>query len=133
MKYKLFQAEDYIKYLEKKLASRDNELKIFRAEISNLKKQLKKALQDINSRDKDIIYLETQLFEIINDVYLLKHRIQKLRQMSTSILTNTQESVVILFKNVQADFKYLIDYCRGNEIDALQFNKLDDLQNKTED
>ena len=133
LRYKLFQAEDYIKYLEKELTGRDNELEIFRAEVSNLKKRLRKALQDIDSKDKDITYLETQLSEIINDVYLLKHRIQKLRQMSTSTSTNTQESVEVLFRNMRVDFKYLIDYCRGNKIDALQFNKLDDLQNKTED
>src|SRR5271170_5729921 len=99
LKYKLFQAEDYIKYLEKELADRDNELEIFKTEVLNIKKRLKKALQDIESRDKDITYLEIQLFEIINDVSLLKHRIQKLRQMSTS--TNTQESVEELFRNVR--------------------------------
>src|SRR5277367_4207556 len=97
LRYKLFQAEDYIKYLEKELADRDNELKIFRAEVSNLKKCLKKALQDIESRDKNITYLEIQLFKIINNVSLLKYRIQKLRQMNTSTSLNTQESVEVLF------------------------------------
>ena len=119
LRYKLSQAEDYIKYLEKELAGRDNKLKIFRAEVSNLKKRLKKVLQDIESRDKDITYLETQLSEIINDVYLLKHRIQKLRQMSTSTLSNTQESVEVLFRNVRADFKYLVDCYRNTELDVL--------------
>src|SRR5277367_2226893 len=112
LKYKLSQAEDYIKYLEKELVGRDNELEIFRVEVSNLKKRLRKALQDIESRDKDITYLETQLSEIFNDVSLLKHKIQKLRQMSTSISSNIQESVEILFRNVQADFKYIVDCYR---------------------
>jgi len=133
LRYKLSQAEDYIKYLEKELAGRDNELEIFRAEVSNLKKRLRKALQDIDSKDKDITYLETQLSEIINDVYLLKYRIQKLRQISTSTLTNTQESVKVLFRNVRADFKYLVDCYRGTELDVLQPEELDNLQNKTED
>src|SRR5271170_6604163 len=133
LRYKLFQAEDYIKYLEKKIIDRDNKLEIFRAEISNLKKQLKKALQDIKSRDKDITYLEIQLFEIINNVSLLKHRIQKLRQISTSTSTNTQESVEVLFRNVRADFKYLVDCYRDTELDVLQPEELDNLQNKTED
>src|SRR5271155_2845697 len=91
LRYKLFQAEDYIKYLEKELAGRDNELEIFKAEVLNLKKRLKKALQDIESKDKDITYLEIQLSEIINNVSLLKHKIQKLCQMSISISSNTQE------------------------------------------
>src|SRR5271169_3180953 len=133
LRYKLFQAEDYIKYLKKELIGRDNELEIFRAEVSNLKKRLRKALQDIDSKDKDITYLETQLSKIINDVYLLKYRIQKLRQISTSTLTNTQESVEVLFRNVRADFKYLVDYYRGNELDVLQPEELNNLQNKTED
>src|SRR5271169_3743715 len=133
LRYKLFQAEDYIKYLKKELIGRDNELEIFRAEVSNLKKRLRKALQDIDSKDKDITYLETQLSEIINDVYLLKHRIQKLQQISTSTSTNTQESVEVLFRNVRADFKYLIDCYRGTELDVLQPEELDNLQNKTED
>src|SRR5271169_2672180 len=133
LKYKLSQAENYIKYFEKELAGRDNELEIFRAEVSNLKKRLRKALQDIDSKDKDITYLETQLSEIINDVYLLKHRIQKLRQMSTLTSTNTQESVEVLFRNVRADFKYLVDCYRGTELDVLQPEELDNLQNKTED
>src|SRR5271169_5056669 len=133
LKYKLFQAEDYIKYLEKELAGRDNELEIFKAEVSNLKKRLKKALQDIESRDKDITYLETQLSEIFNDVSLLKHRIQKLRQVSTLTSTNTQESVEELFRNVRVDFKYLVDCYRGTELDVLQPEELDNLQNKTED
>src|SRR5277367_1150968 len=100
LRYKLSQAEDYIKYLEKEIIDRDNKLEIFKAEVLNFKKRLKKALQDIESRDKDITYLETQLSEIFNNISLLKHRIQKLRQMSTSTLSNTQESVEILFKNV---------------------------------
>src|SRR5271154_6509307 len=133
LRYKLSQAEDYIKYLEKELAGRDNELKIFRVEVSNLKKRLKKALQDINSKDKDITYLETQLSKIINDVFLLKYRIQKLRQMSTSTLSNTQESVEVLFRNVRADFKYIVDCYKGTELDVLQPEELDNLQNKTED
>src|SRR5438876_872132 len=133
LRYKLSQAEDYILYLEKELAGRDGELEIFQAEVSNLKKRLKKALQDIESRDKDITYLETQLSEIINDVYLLKHRIQKLRQMSTSTSSNTQESIKDLFKNVRGDFKYIIDLYRGNELDVLQPEELDNLQNKIED
>jgi hypothetical protein len=53
--------------------------------------------------------------------------------MSTSTASNTQESLEDLFKNVRGDFKYIIDYCRGKEVDALQSNELDDLQNKTED
>src|SRR5271170_1281142 len=94
LRYKLFQAEDYIKYLEKKIIDRDNKLEIFRAEVSNLKKQLKKALQDIESRDKDITYLETQLSEIINNVYILKNRIQNLRsQISTLTTPNTNTSI----------------------------------------
>ena len=130
LRYKLSQAEDYIKYLEKELAGQDDKLEIFKAEVTNLKKRLKKALQDIESRDKDITYLETQLSEIFNDVSLLKHRIQKLRQMSTSTSSNTQESIKDLFKNVRGDFKYIIDLYRGNELDVLQPEELDNLQNK---
>src|SRR5271155_331995 len=90
LRYKLSQAEDYIKYLEKEIIDRDNELEIFRAEVSNLKKRLKKALQDIESRDKDITYLEIQLSEIINNIYILKNRIQNLHsQMSTSTISDT--------------------------------------------
>ena len=88
LKYKLSQVEDYITYLEKELADRNEEIEIFQAEILNLKKWLKKALQDIENMDKDITYLETQLSEIINDVYLLKYRIQKL-WISTFTITNT--------------------------------------------
>src|SRR5271170_3105907 len=95
LRYKLYQAEDYIKYLEKELAGRDNELEIFRAKVSNLKKRLKKALQDIESRDKDITYLETQLSEIINNIYILKNRIQNLcSQMSTLTTPDTNTSIV---------------------------------------
>src|SRR5271154_36485 len=53
--------------------------------------------------------------------------------MSTLTLTNTQESVEVLFKNVRADFKYLVDCYRGTKLDVLQSEKLDNLQNKTED
>jgi len=110
-------------------------LNIFKVEVINLKTRLRKALQDIESRDKTINYLEIQLSEIINDVYLLKDRIQKLRyQMSSSTSTsNTQESLGELFMNIRNDFRYLIDYCRGNEIDVLESKDLDKLQNKTED
>src|SRR5271170_1365786 len=102
LRYKLSQAEDYIKYLEKELTGQDNELEIFRAEVSNLKKRLKKALQDIESRDKDITYLETQLSEIINDVYILKNRIQNLRsQMSTSTIPDTNTLIGELLGQVQ--------------------------------
>ena len=44
LRYKLSQAEDYIKYLEKEIIDRDNKLEIFRAEVLNLKKRLKKVL-----------------------------------------------------------------------------------------
>src|SRR5271170_191769 len=90
LRYKLSQAEDYIKYLKKEIIDRDNKLEIFRAEVSNFKKRLKKVLRNIESRDKDITYLETQLSEIINDVYILKNRIQNLcSQMSTLTIPDT--------------------------------------------
>src|SRR5271154_4459540 len=53
--------------------------------------------------------------------------------MSTSTSTNTQESVEVLFRNVRADFKYLVDCYRDTELDVLQPEELDNLQNKTED
>src|SRR5271155_3764078 len=108
LRYKLSQAEDYIKYLEKEIIDRDNKLEIFRVKVSNLKKQLKKALRDIESRDKDITYLETQLSEIINNVYILKNRIQKLHsQISISTIPDINTLIVELLGQVQANFKYL--------------------------
>jgi len=44
LRYKLSKAEDYIKYLEKELIDRDEKLDIFKVEVSNLKKHLKKVL-----------------------------------------------------------------------------------------
>src|SRR5277367_1192340 len=129
LKYKLSQAEDYIKYLEKELAGRDNELEIFRTEISNLKKRLKKALRNIESRDKDITYLETQLSEIINNVYILKNRIQNLRsQMSTSTTPDTNTSIVELLDQVRANFKYLADCYRDPGHDILLVDEINNLQ-----
>ena len=75
LKYKLSQATDYITHLEKEIIGRDEKLEIFKVETSNLKNRLKKVLKDIESRDKSIIYLESQLSEIINDVYLLNNRL----------------------------------------------------------
>ena len=61
-------------------------MNIFRIEVLNLKKHLKKVLQDIKSSDKTIIYFKTQLFEIINNIYLFKNKIQKFHyQINSSI------------------------------------------------
>ena len=127
LRYKLSQAEDYIKYLKKELTGQDNELEIFRVEVSNLKKQLKKTLQDINSRDKNITYLETQLSEIINNVYLLKHRIQKFRQISISTISDTNASIEKLLDQVQANFKYLTNCYRDPGHNILLVDKVNNL------
>ena len=132
LRYKLSKAEDYILYLEKEIISRDDKLEIFKVEVSNLKKCLKKALQDIENRNKDIIFLETQLIEINNDVYLLKDRIQKLRgPMSTSTSTDSQASIEELLIQVRDNFKYLADCYRGTELDVLQPEELNRLQEQT--
>src|SRR5271170_6972409 len=133
LRYKLSQVKDYIKYLEKEIIDRDNKLEIFRAEVSNLKKQLKKVLQDIESRNKDITYLETQLSEIINDVYILKNRIQNLHsQMSTSTTPDTNTSIRELLGQVRANFKYLTDCYRDPGHDILLVDEINNLQTQTE-
>jgi len=53
--------EDYIKYLEKEILIRDEELDPLRLEISNLKEQLKKALQNSKNQENYINYLEQLL------------------------------------------------------------------------
>ncbi|CAG8658907.1 10757_t:CDS:2, partial [Ambispora leptoticha] len=54
--------EDYILYLEKEILIRDEELDPLRTEISNLKEDLKKALQRSESQENYIGYLEKQQY-----------------------------------------------------------------------
>ena len=44
LRYNLFKAKNYIKYLKKELINQDKKLDIFRIKVSNFKKYLKKVL-----------------------------------------------------------------------------------------
>ncbi|RHZ79349.1 hypothetical protein Glove_149g116 [Diversispora epigaea] len=115
----LKESEKHIAYLKKQIGIKDEEIDLLKIEIVNLKPRLKKALQDIENKDKIIPVLETQLIEMANKLSSLQHRIQKLRKTITldmSHLPSTNTPVFNLITNVRANIKLLADSAKGNNI-----------------
>src|SRR6266496_3088601 len=84
----LKESEKHIAYLENQIGIRDEEIDLLKAEVDNLKPRLKKALQNIENKDKIIPTLETQLIEMSSEISSLQHRIQKFRETMTLDMTH---------------------------------------------
>ena len=80
LQWDLVLKEDYIKYLEKEILIRDEELDPLRQEISDIKEQLEKALRDSKSRENYVNYLEQRLvifqdkIDKLNEKILISHK-----------------------------------------------------------
>ncbi|RHZ45701.1 hypothetical protein Glove_661g43 [Diversispora epigaea] len=131
--------ENYITYLEKEITTRDNEIDILRTQVNNLKIRLRKAEADAQSNDKNISVLKLQLEEMGEDISLLQHRLQKIKEGMSLTTPGTSASVFTLLNETRNNIKILFDSVRGendllnDEIDNLQIQtelKLTQIQNK---
>ena len=80
--------EDYIKYLEKEILIRDEDLDPLRLEISNLKEQLEKMLQNSINQENYIDYLEKRLAIFQNEIDKLNEKILVLYRSERSLRSN---------------------------------------------
>src|SRR6185436_1079435 len=85
--------EDYIKYLEKAILIRDDELDPLRQQITDIKKRLQKVLQTSESQEKYIDYLEKQLLIFQENIDALNEKIEIIssRRSSPDPYTQTSE------------------------------------------
>ncbi|RHZ77140.1 hypothetical protein Glove_185g88 [Diversispora epigaea] len=112
----LKESEKHIAYLEKQIGIKDKEIDLLKTKVGNLKPHLKKALQDIENKDKIIPALEMQLIEMANELSSLQHRIQKLREtiiLDMTHLPSTNTPVFNLITDVRTNIKLLADSARG--------------------
>ncbi|RHZ80195.1 hypothetical protein Glove_139g142 [Diversispora epigaea] len=85
--------KDYIKYLEKVILIRDDELDSLRQQITDIKKRLQKTLQTSISQEKYIDYLEKQLVIFQENLDALNEKIEIIssRRSSPDPYTQTSE------------------------------------------
>ncbi|RHZ72144.1 hypothetical protein Glove_245g35 [Diversispora epigaea] len=129
----LKESEKHIAYLENQIGIRDESIILLKTEVGNLKPRLKKALQDIENKDKIIPALESQLIEMTSEISSLRYRIQKLRETMTLDMTHlpsTNTPVFDLIKDVRTNIKLLADSARGD--DTLIIDEINNLQTQTE-
>ncbi|RHZ63479.1 hypothetical protein Glove_329g35 [Diversispora epigaea] len=101
--------------------------------MAQRKSRLKKALQDIEDKDKFIPALETQIIEMDNEISLLQHKIQKLREGMTLDLLHlpaTNTLVFDLITDVRTNIKLLADSARGDN--DLLINEINNYQTQIE-
>ncbi|RHZ47871.1 hypothetical protein Glove_566g63 [Diversispora epigaea] len=122
--------ENYITYLEKEITTKDNEIDILRTQVNDLKIRLRKAEADAQSNDKNISVLELQLKEMGEDISLLQHRLQKIKEGMSLTTSGTSASVFTLLNETRNNIKILFDSVRG-ENDLLN-GEIDNLQTQTE-
>ncbi|RHZ69717.1 hypothetical protein Glove_280g51 [Diversispora epigaea] len=137
----LKESEKHIAYLKKQIGIKDEKIDLLKTEVGNLKPRLKKALQDIENKDKIIPALKMQLIEMANKLSSLQHRIQKLRETITLNMTHlpfTNTPVFNLITDMKTNIKLLADSAREDntflkdEIDNFQMQaelKLTQIQN----
>ncbi|CAG8608935.1 10734_t:CDS:2 [Ambispora leptoticha] len=82
--------EDYIKYLEKEILIRDEDLDPLRLEISNLKEQLEKMLQNSINQENYIDYLEKRLAIFQDEIDKLNEKIFVLYKNSNDTIEMVQ-------------------------------------------
>ncbi|RHZ82016.1 hypothetical protein Glove_115g100 [Diversispora epigaea] len=129
----LKESEKHIAYLENQIGIRDEEIDLLKTEIGNLKPRLKKALQDIENKDKIFPVLETQLIKMTSELSSLQHRIQKLRKTMTLNMTHlpfTNTPVFNLITDVRTNIKLLGDSAR--EDNTFLRDEIDNFQTQTE-
>ena len=78
LQWDLDSKEDYINYLEKEITIRNEELDPLRLEISNLKEQLEKTLQDSINQGNYIDYLEKRLAIFQDEIDRFSCKLEKL-------------------------------------------------------
>ncbi|RHZ76287.1 hypothetical protein Glove_199g52 [Diversispora epigaea] len=129
----LKESEKHIAYLENQIGIKDEEIDLLKTKVDNLKLRLKKALQDIENKDKIIPTLETQLIKMVNKLSFLQHRIQKLREttiLDMTHLLSTNTLVFNLILDVRANIKLLGDLAR--EDNTLLKDEIDNFQTQAE-
>ncbi|RHZ67220.1 hypothetical protein Glove_302g68 [Diversispora epigaea] len=129
----LKESEKHIAYLENQIGIRDESIILLKTEVGNLKPRLKKALQDIENKDKIIPALESQLIEMTSEISSLRYRIQKLREtmaLDMRHLPSTNTPVFNLIIEMRANIKILGDSARGDN--TLLRDEIDNLQTQTE-
>ncbi|CAG8639423.1 1992_t:CDS:2 [Ambispora gerdemannii] len=121
--------EDYIKYLEKAIIIRDDELDPLRQQITDIKKRLQKALQTSESQEKYIDYLEKQLFasQLLNRraTQQLERQLQQYHNHGT-ILEYWRDQLILRYekwKNKTHGSRQIINNL-NQQIFALQNNPL---------
>jgi len=105
--------ENYITYLEKKITTKDDKIDILWTQVNNLKIRLRKAEADAQSNDKNISVLELQLEEMGEDISLLQHRLQKIKEGMSLTTPGTSASVFTLLNETRNNIGILFDSVRG--------------------
>src|SRR6185437_4056064 len=78
LQWDLDSKEDYINYLEKEISIWNEELNPLRLEISNLKEQLEKTIQNSINQENYIDYLENRLAIFQDEIDYFSHKLEKL-------------------------------------------------------
>ncbi|RHZ85400.1 hypothetical protein Glove_66g26 [Diversispora epigaea] len=130
LEQKIQKLERWLKESEKHIAYLENQI-----EVGNLKPRLKKALQDIENKDKIIPALESQLIEMTSEISSLRYRIQKLREtmaLDMRHLPSTNTPVFNLIIEMRANIKILGDSVRVTQLRQEVINLKDINRNQQE-
>jgi hypothetical protein len=123
--------EKYIQYLYGIIENLESQKELNIKELQSLKNRLKNSEKLCDEKEKFILFRESQLLESENKINKLKHRIHYLCTMSTSTISNTQESVENLLGQVWNNFKYLTDIYLDPDSGGLLEDEVKKLRDQT--
>ena len=90
------------------------EIESLKTEIISLKKCLRKALQDVEQKEKHLLTREEQLHELEDKVEQLKKRIREITDKKLSQNNNSSMAVPDLFVNIGAALDRIENYISGD-------------------
>ena len=132
--------EDYIKYLEKEILVRDEELDPLRLEISNLIKQLENILKESENRENYIDYLEKQIVNFqdkidkLNEKILILHKNSNMTQQPGSPRLSLPENQATIQNNrIQREINNIRRYFQSPITTAPTLNGIVDYLNTISD